>query len=173
MSAFFVFFANSANFCHFWASQCEQSSKMYLILLRKANCFNNEKIQFPRIFGQKRFSIKTSESCFLIICHLIFNVIISFQDAIKCTRVTMQGGSVSSSVGRAVASYTRGPWFESSHRRFIMYIYHHLYWKDKNKEKHAVVSTTLKLSGHSLPRYFGYREDPETQLRKRTTVNAT
>ena len=42
------------------------------------------------------------------------------------------------SVGRAVASNSRGPWFESNHRqKCILNIYCQLYWKDKNKEKEA------------------------------------
>ena len=47
-------------------------------------------------------------------------------------------GSGGGSVGRDVASNTRGPRFESSHRQnFILNIYCQLYWKDKNKEKEA------------------------------------
>ena len=38
-------------------------------------------------------------------------------------------GSGCDSVGRAVASDSRGPRFESSHKQ--------LYWKDENKEKEA------------------------------------
>ena len=44
----------------------------------------------------------------------------------------------SGSVGRAPASDTRGPRFESSHRQKFIYwtiIYCQLYWKDKNKGK--------------------------------------
>ena len=42
------------------------------------------------------------------------------------------------SVGRAVASDSRGPRFESSHRqKIILNIYCQLYWKDENKEKSA------------------------------------
>ena len=40
------------------------------------------------------------------------------------------------SVGRAVASYTRGPQFESSHRqKKLLNIYSQLYRKDKIKKK--------------------------------------
>ena len=47
-------------------------------------------------------------------------------------------GSCSCSVGRAVASNSRGPRFESSHRqKIILNIYCLLYWKDENKEKEA------------------------------------
>ena len=42
-------------------------------------------------------------------------------------------GSGCDAVGRAVASDTRGPRFESSHRQ--IYMYYQLYWKDENKEK--------------------------------------
>ena len=42
------------------------------------------------------------------------------------------------SVGRAVASDTRGPRFESSNRRnFIMNMFTVNCWKDENKEKEA------------------------------------
>ena len=47
-------------------------------------------------------------------------------------------GSGCGSVGRAVASNSRGPRFESSHReKFILNIYCQLYLKDENKEKEA------------------------------------
>ena len=47
-------------------------------------------------------------------------------------------GSGYGSVGRAVASYSRGPQFESSHQQnFILNIYCQLYRKDENKEKEA------------------------------------
>ena len=47
-------------------------------------------------------------------------------------------GSGGGSVGRAVASDSRGPRFESSHQqKFISNIYCQLYWKDENKEKEA------------------------------------
>ena len=47
-------------------------------------------------------------------------------------------GSGGGSVGRAVASNSRGPRFESSHQqKFISNIYCQLYWKDENKEKEA------------------------------------
>ena len=49
------------------------------------------------------------------------------------------------SVGRAVASDTRGPQFESSHRRnFIMNIFTNNCWKDENKEKEAENGPFLK-----------------------------
>ena len=45
-------------------------------------------------------------------------------------------GSGCGSVGRAVASDSRGLWFESSHRqKFMLNIYWKLYWKDESKEK--------------------------------------
>ena len=50
-------------------------------------------------------------------------------------------GSSCGSVGRVVATDTRDPWFESSHRKnflFRTFVYYRLYWKDKNKEKEAV-----------------------------------
>ena len=47
-------------------------------------------------------------------------------------------GSGCDSVGRAVASSSRGPEFESSHRqKFISNINCQLFWKDENKEKEA------------------------------------
>ena len=47
-------------------------------------------------------------------------------------------GSGCGSVDRAVASNSRGPWFESSHRqKFTFNIYCQLYWKDEIKEKEA------------------------------------
>ena len=49
------------------------------------------------------------------------------------------------SVGRAVASDSRGQQFESSHRqKFKLYIYCQLYWKDENKEKEAGNGQFLK-----------------------------
>ena len=49
-------------------------------------------------------------------------------------------GSGFGSVGRAVASNTRGPQFESSHWQKFIYILNNcllstVYWKDENKEK--------------------------------------
>ena len=45
-------------------------------------------------------------------------------------------GSGCGSVGRAVASNSRGPRFKSSYRQnFILNIYCQLHWKDENKEK--------------------------------------
>ena len=47
-------------------------------------------------------------------------------------------GSGGGSVGRAVASNSRGPRFESSNRQKItLNIYCQLYWKDENKEKES------------------------------------
>ena len=47
-------------------------------------------------------------------------------------------GSGCGSVGRAVASNSRGPLFVSSHRqKYILNINCQLYWKDENKEKEA------------------------------------
>ena len=48
-------------------------------------------------------------------------------------------GSGCGSVGRAVASDTRGPWSESSHWQLLYrsFNYCQLYWKDENKEKEA------------------------------------
>ena len=50
-----------------------------------------------------------------------------------------QKGSGCGSVGRVVASDTRGPQFESSHRQNLLNIclLSTVYWKDKNKEKEA------------------------------------
>ena len=45
-------------------------------------------------------------------------------------------GSGCGSVGRAVASKSRGPQFKSSHwQTFILNIYCQLYWKDENKKR--------------------------------------
>ena len=53
------------------------------------------------------------------------------------TKITNEGIGCGS-VGRAVASNSRGLWFESSHlQKIILNIYCQLYWKDKNKEKEA------------------------------------
>ena len=48
-------------------------------------------------------------------------------------------GSGCGAVGRAVASVTRGPGFESSHRQLLLNIYLLLtvYIKDENKEEDA------------------------------------
>ena len=54
-------------------------------------------------------------------------------------------GSGCDSVGRVVASNSRGPRFESSHwQKFILNIYCQLYWKDENKEKEAGNGPFLK-----------------------------
>ena len=49
------------------------------------------------------------------------------------------------SVGRAVASITRGPWFESSHRQLLLNQYFLLTVcrKDDNKEKEAIFKTVV------------------------------
>ena len=48
------------------------------------------------------------------------------------------GGSGCGLVGWAIASDSRGPRLESSHRpKIILDIYCELYWKDENKEKEA------------------------------------
>ena len=49
-------------------------------------------------------------------------------------------GSGFGSVGRAIASNTKGPWFKSSHRQKFIYLLNiclqsTVYWKDENKEK--------------------------------------
>ena len=60
----------------------------------------------------------------------------------------LKAGSGGGSVGRAVASDSRGPWFESSHRqKFILNIYCQLYWKDENKEKEARNGPFLRSGG--------------------------
>ena len=47
-------------------------------------------------------------------------------------------GSGCGSVGKAVASNSRGPQFKSRHRQtIILKIYCQLYWNDENKEKEA------------------------------------
>ena len=49
---------------------------------------------------------------------------------------TNLNGSGCGSVGRAVASNSRGLWFKSSHRqKILLNIYCQLFWKDKNKIK--------------------------------------
>ena len=54
-------------------------------------------------------------------------------------------GSGCDSVGKAVASDSRGAWFKSSHQqKFILNIYCQLYWKDENKEKEAGNGPFLK-----------------------------
>ena len=56
----------------------------------------------------------------------------------KATQVFLIRGGGCGSVGRAVASDSRGSWFKSSHRqKFISNIYVQLFWKDENKEKEA------------------------------------
>ena len=56
-------------------------------------------------------------------------------------------GSDCGSVGRAVASNTIGPWFESSHRQtlFWTFVYCQLCWKDENKEKRPRMAQLNKL----------------------------
>ena len=54
-------------------------------------------------------------------------------------------GSGCGSVGRAVASDSRGLQCESSHRpKFILNVYCQLNWKDKNKEKEAGIGPIQK-----------------------------
>ena len=57
-------------------------------------------------------------------------------------------GSDCGAVGRAVASNTRGPWFESSHRQLLLNI--HLLLtvcrKDKNKEKKEAANGPLLIT---------------------------
>ena len=58
-------------------------------------------------------------------------------------------GSGCGSVGRAVASNTRGPQFESSHPQKFIYILNicllsTVFWKDENKEKGAENGPFLK-----------------------------
>ena len=49
---------------------------------------------------------------------------------------SLMKGSGCGAVGRAVASNTRDPQFESSHGKFIYYqLYKKMHWKDENKEK--------------------------------------
>ena len=51
-------------------------------------------------------------------------------------KIHIHMGSGCDSVGRAVASDSRGPRFESSHQQeFILNIYCQLYWKDENKKE--------------------------------------
>ena len=55
-------------------------------------------------------------------------------------------GSGCGSVGRAVASDTRGPRFESDHwQNYILPLYRQLYWKDKNKEKRPLMAHFYKI----------------------------
>ena len=68
----------------------------------------------------------------------IFSVILIYSKLSIIVIIKMTTGSGCGSVGRAVASDTRGPRFESSHRqKIILNIYCQLYWKDENKEKEA------------------------------------
>ena len=58
-------------------------------------------------------------------------------------------GSGCDSVGRAVASNTKGPQFESSHQQKFIFILNicllsTVYWKDENKEKEAGYGPSLK-----------------------------
>ena len=51
-------------------------------------------------------------------------------------------GSGCGSVGRAIASNTRGPQFESRHQKIYLFLLNicllsTVYWKDENKEKEA------------------------------------
>ena len=61
-----------------------------------------------------------------------------YHSTLVCVESDEQQGSGGGSVGRAVASDSRGPLFESSYwQKFILNIYCQLYWKDENKEKEA------------------------------------
>ena len=63
-----------------------------------------------------------------------------FVNAFNVNSSFVSGGSGCGSVCRVVASDTRGPRFESSHRQtFIghLFVCCQLYWKDENKEKEA------------------------------------
>ena len=67
--------------------------------------------------------------------HSIHNVLCQSKNDTKL-------GSGCDSVGKAVASDTRGPQFESSHWQKFIYILNicllsTMYWKDENKEKEA------------------------------------
>ena len=63
-------------------------------------------------------------------------------------------GSGCGSVGRAVASDTKGPRFESSHRANITFVYCQVNWLDKNKEK-ELRNGEFKINhgcfGHHIP----------------------
>ena len=65
---------------------------------------------------------------------------------IRLTTTIMTSGSGCGAVGRAVASDTRGPRFESSHWQLLLNIYLLLTVcrKDKNKEKEAGNGPFLK-----------------------------
>ena len=59
------------------------------------------------------------------------------------------------SVGRAVASDSRGAWFKSSHQqKFILNIYCQLYWKDENKEKEAGNGPFLKKNRQMVDGFY-------------------
>ena len=65
----------------------------------------------------------------------------SYQENLLLQNI-LRRGSGCGSVGRAVASDTRGPRFESSHRQKFIFILNICllsteYWKDENKEKEA------------------------------------
>ena len=54
------------------------------------------------------------------------------------SQTCMECGSGGGSVGRAVASNSRGPWFKSSHWQKLYWTFTvNCIWKDKNKEKEA------------------------------------
>ena len=94
--------------------------------------FNRNTISLRVHFGLKR-------PLFLFIC-TAWGILIIFDFLLweKTCFITLCTGSGCGSVGRAVASYTRGLRFKSSHRQKIIYwtfIYCQLYWKDENKEK--------------------------------------
>ena len=76
--------------------------------------------------------LKPIRVCYFSLAKLRHSTI--FYDIVK---EQIKGGGCGS-VGRAVASNSRGLWFESSHRqKIILNIYCQLYWKDENKEKEA------------------------------------
>ena len=82
-------------------------------------------------------------------------LLVAFWAKFRCHKwanhLAIRRGSGCGSVGRAVASDTRGPWFESSHwQKFILNIvYCQLYWKDDNKEKRGQ-EWPIKKSSHSV-----------------------
>ena len=75
--------------------------------------------------------IWTNPGHFLIYLHLFKHTLQFLQQ--------INGQWLCGSVGRAVASDTRGPRFESSHRQNLLNIclLSTVYWKDENKEKEA------------------------------------
>ena len=94
------------------------------------------------------FSIKTTileeQFEYISACTKNFQISIivwNFYKIFWCTKLAHLGSGCGS-VGRAVASDTRGPWFESSHWQKFIYVLNicllpTVYWKDGNKEKEA------------------------------------